>query len=140
MTQYTVEEVARREDLDGIVDVIWTAMDGVNPSHNIFFPVLGSRLADREAAIQSSKDRIWEDHKKSPSSHWILARDDISEDILGGCQWRIYAENPFPNGAPRIEAEWWPEGERRRFASEVITQCYMPRAKWMACAHVGKPL
>jgi len=36
MSQYKIEEVTRREDLDGIVDVIWAAMDGVNPSHRIF--------------------------------------------------------------------------------------------------------
>ena len=138
MTQYTVEEVTRREDLDGIVDVIWAAMDGINSSHQVFFPTLGSKPADREAAIQSSKDRTWEDHKSSPSSHWIFARDNMSGDIVGGCQWRIYTENPFPNGAPHIEAEWWPVGERRRFASEVIMQCFTPRTKWMACPHVGE--
>jgi len=138
MSQYKIEEVNRREDLDGIVDVIWAATDGVNPSRRIFYPVLGSKPADREAAIQWSKDRTWEDHKGSPSSHWILARDNISGDVLGGCQWRIYTEDPFPNGAPQIEAIWWPEGERRRFASEVIIQCYTPRTKWMAYPHVGE--
>jgi len=57
MSQYTVEEVTRREDLDGIVDVIWAATDGINPSHGIIYPILGSKPADREAATQWSKDR-----------------------------------------------------------------------------------
>ena len=138
MSQYIVEEVTRREDLDGIVDVIWAAMDGFDPSHQIFFPILGDGLADREAAVQSSKNCTWEDHKSDQSSHWIFVRDEASRDILGGCQWRIYTENPFPNGTPHIEAVWWPEGEGRRFASEVVRQCYTPRTQWMAYPHVGK--
>lgn len=138
MSQYTVEEVARREDLDSIVNVIWAAMDGVDPSHKVFFPVLGPEPADREVAVQSSKDRLWDDHKGDPSSHWIFVRNRSSGDVLGGCQWRIYTDNPFPNGMPKIEALWWPEGEGRRFASEVVRQCYTPRTRWMAQPHVGK--
>ena len=138
MSQYIMEEVTKREDLDSIVNVIWAAMDGFDPLHQIFFPVLGDGPADREAAVQSSKDRTWEDHRSDPSSHWILVRDKASGDILGGCQWRIYTENAFPNGTPHIEAVWWPEGEGRCFASEVVRQCYTPRTKWMAYPHVGK--
>ena len=138
MSQYSVEEVSRRKDLDSIVDVIWAAMDGFDPSHQIFFPVLGTKPIDRDTAIQSSKDRTWEDHKGDPSSHWIFVREKASGLILGGCQWRIYTKNPFPNGTPHIEATWWPEGEGRRFATEVVRQCYTPRTKWMAYPHVGK--
>ena len=138
MSQYVIEEVTRRKDLDSIVDVIWGAMDGFDPSHQIFFPILGDGPADREAAVLASKDRTWEDHRSDPSSHWIFVRDKASETIIGGCQWRIYTENPFPNGTPHIEAAWWPEGEGRCFASEVVRQCYTPRTKWMACPHVGK--
>ena len=138
MSQYVVEEVTRREDLDSIVDVIWGAMDGFDPSHQIFFPILGDRPGDHEAAVLTSKNRTWEDHKSDSSSHWIFVRDKASETIIGGCQWRIYTENPFPNGTPHIEAAWWPEGEGRCFASEVVRQCYTPRIKWMACPHVGK--
>ena len=137
MSQYVLEEVTRREDLDGIVDVIWGAMDGFDPSHQIFFPILGDGPADREAAVLKSKDRTWEDHRSDPSSHWLFVRDKASKTILGGCQWRIYTENPFPNGTPHIEAIWWPEGEGRCFASEVVRHCYTPRTKWMACPHVG---
>ena len=50
MSQYTVEEVTRLEDLDSIVNVIWAAMDGVDASHQIFFPVFAPKPADREAA------------------------------------------------------------------------------------------
>ncbi|KAL9066600.1 MAG: hypothetical protein Q9161_007430 [Pseudevernia consocians] len=76
MSQYTVEEVTIREDLDCIIDVIWAAMDGFDPSHQIFFPILGDGAADREAAVQSSKDRTWEDHKSDSSSHWIFDEMD----------------------------------------------------------------
>ena len=79
-------------------------MDGFDPSHQMFFPILGDGPAHREAAIQSSKDRIWEDHESDPSSHWIFVRDQSSGHTLGSYQWRIYTENPFPDGTPTIEA------------------------------------
>ena len=138
MSQYSIEEVNSRNQLDSIVDVIWAAMDGVDPSHQIFYPVFGSRSTDRDSAVQSSKDRMWHDHENDPSSHWIFAMDNTSGEILGGCQWRIYTENPFPNGTPHIEAVWWPEGDGRAFATEVVRQCYTPRTKWMAYPHAGK--
>lgn len=86
-------------------------MDGYDASHQIFFPVHGPLPADREATVRASKDRTWEDHEGDPSSHWVYVRDEASKEIVGGCQWRIYTENPFPNGTPHIEAVWWPEGE-----------------------------
>ena len=138
MSQYTVEEVTTREYLDSIANVIWAAMDGVDPSHKVFFPVFGSQPADRETAIEASKERTWEDHNSDPSSHWIFVRQRTSGNILGGCQWRIYTENPFPNGTPEIKAVWWPEGEGRHFATEVVRQCYTPRTRWMPRPHVGK--
>lgn len=119
MSPHTVEVVIKREELDSIVDVIWAAMDRVDLSHQIFSPVFGLEPADREAAIQSSKDRTWDEHKSDPSSHWIFVRNKSSGHILGGCQWRIDTENPFPHGTPTIEALWWPE-DGRRFATEVV--------------------
>lgn len=137
---HVVDEVRQREELDSIIDVIWSAMDGVDPSHQIFFPVFGDSPADREEAVQRSKTRMWEEHKNDPASHWIFVRDSSSNDILGGCQWRIYTANPFPPGEKaHVEAVWWPDGEGRTFASEVVRQCYMPRTKWMARPHVGMP-
>lgn len=138
MPPYVVEKVDRQDHLDSIVDIIWTAMDGVDPSHRIFFPVFGDTVTDRAKAIQLSKVRIWNDHQSDPASHWIFVRDSASHEIIGGCQWRIYSKNPFPDGTPHIEALWWPDGDGRHFASEVVRQCYTPRTKWMARPHVGK--
>ena len=86
MSQYTVAKVTTREDLDSIVNVIWAVMDGVDPSYKVFFPVFGSQPADRETAIEASKERTWEDHNSDPSSHWIFVRQRTSGNILGGCQ------------------------------------------------------
>ena len=138
MSFYGVEEATKREDLDAIVDVIWAAMDGTDPSHQIFYPVFGGSDADRQTAIQTSKERMWQEHVGDPSSTWIAVRDNASGIVLGGCQWRVYTQNPFPNGTPEIEASWWPEGEGRAFASEVVKQCYTLRTLWMARPHVGR--
>ena len=137
MSFYTVEEATKREDLDAIVDVIWAAMDGFDPSHQVFYPVFGETDTDRRTAIQTSKERMWQEYEGEPPNTWIAVRDNISGTVLGACQWRIYTQNPFPNGTPEIEAVWWPEGEGRAFASEVVRQCYTPMTVWMTRPHVG---
>ena len=140
MSSYSVEEVTTRKDLDAIVDVIWAAMDGFDPSHQVFYPVFGDNATDRDTAIKTSKERVWQDHENDNSSHWVGAWDKVGGEVVGGCQWRIYEHNPYPDGTPKVEAVWWPEGEGRRFASEVVRQCYTPRMIWMARPHVGKSI
>lgn len=134
---YEVKEVEHRWQLDGIVDVLWAAMDGIEPSHAIFFPTFAQ---DRNRAIAESKDRLWKGHEMDRCSHWIyvLEGEQESRRIVGGCQWRIYTENPFPNPGAKLNATFWPEGTGRAFASEVATQCHAQRKAWMGRPHAGK--
>ena len=136
---YYIGEVTDRADLDGIVDVIWATMDGVDPSHQIFYPCFGEGPEARRAAISESKERKWNEHRSDPCSHWIYIREGNPSvgRIVGGCQWRLYTQNPFPDGTPTIVATWWPEGVGRNFANEVIRQCFTPRTMWMARPHTG---
>ncbi|KAJ4287813.1 hypothetical protein N0V90_012517 [Kalmusia sp. IMI 367209] len=127
MVHYEVKEVDQKWQLDGIADVLWAAMDGVEPSHAIFFPTLGSEAQDRDRAIAESKNRLWKGHEMDPSSHWIYVLE--GDRIVGGCQWRIYMDNPFPDPSARVNATFWPEGTGRDFASEVARislMCVLP--------------
>jgi len=134
--QYEVKEVDQKWQLDGIADVLWAAMDGIEPSHAIFFPTFGSGAQDRERAITESKNRLWKGHEMDPSSHWIYVLE--GERIVGGCQWRIYTDNPFPDPRAKVNAAFWSEGTGRDFASEVASQCHAQRKAWMGRPHAGK--
>ena len=138
--KYEVEEVKNRSQFDAVIDVVWAAMDGIEPSHAIFFPTFGTEAQDRERAIAESKERLWKGHEMDPSSHWIYVVDgeDEQERIVGGCQWRIYEKNPFPGPNAKANATWWPEGTGRDFVSEVASQCHAPRKTWMARPHAGQ--
>jgi hypothetical protein len=135
---YTIHEAHTRQELDEIIEVMWRTMGGTDPSHPIFFPTFADTPEAKSTAITESKDRIWKQHNTDSASHWIYVREAQTGGVVGGCQWRIYDENPFAKGAPKITAVWWPEGTvGRKFASEVVNQCYTPRTRWMARPHAG---
>ena len=102
MASYKVEEISKREQLDGIAECIWATMEHDDSEHKVFFPI----LTDRETALNESKERLWKEHTKNPSSHWLFVRDVSSKSlkVLGGCQWRLCEHNSFPNGLPKIVA------------------------------------
>lgn len=131
-----VEEVSRREHLDGIAECIWAVMAHCDSPHKVFFPVIN----DQASALCDCKERLWSEHKNDPNSHWVFVRDTSSDAlrIIGTSQWRIYQSNPFPHGIPNIEATWWPKGEGRDFATEFVRQCLSPRATWMSRPHTGR--
>lgn len=134
---FHVDEIKSQRQLDEIVDVIWAANEGVDPTHQIFFPILGSGPWGRHTAIAESKRRLWEGHKVDPASHWIYVISHETGQIVGGGQWRIYEENPIPNPTPPMVASWWPGGVGQDFASEVVRQCYAPRVELMAKPHTS---
>lgn len=142
MSPFELCQVANREELDQIVLVVWAAMENTDPSHSVFYPILTDGPESRNEAIKATQERIWQEHVSDPHSHWLYVRETKGVEmgtgkVVGGCQWRIYKENPFKGGIPEVNAHWWPEGESRAFASEVIRQLFNPRAIWMGRPHVG---
>ena len=121
-----------------IVDCEWTSY--YNPYHpymQILFPVFGTGgPADRAAAVKESKERQWQWHSSDPTSHWFYVEDEDSGEIVGGAQWHVYEKNPFEGEQNALEAYWWPEGEGRRFASEMLEQVYGPRRVKMTRPHM----
>ncbi|KAF2800991.1 hypothetical protein K505DRAFT_291735 [Melanomma pulvis-pyrius CBS 109.77] len=135
---YTIHQAHTKTEFDEITDVMWRTMDGADPSHGIFFPTFGDGPDAKAAAIAESKERIWNQYKYNPASHWIYVREQSTGKVVASCQWRVYDENLFQKGPPTIVAVWWPEGSvGRKFASEVVNQCYTPRTRWMARPHLG---
>ncbi|TVY86359.1 hypothetical protein LAWI1_G007978 [Lachnellula willkommii] len=137
-SSYTLVEVASRIESDAIVDLAWIAYhDPYQRTFQIFHPVFGPTSADREAAIQADKERMWQKHISNPNSHWLYVVHDQTGKVVGSGQWLVYKEAPWPNGPQKVEASWWPEGEGREFASLALTQCFAPRMHWCNRPHIA---
>lgn len=137
--RYFVREAKTKQELDSILEVIWAAnYTPYEPFIQLVFPVLGFTAAHREAAINESKQRFWEQHQADRSIHWFYAFDTVTNKAVGCAQWVISTTNPYAAGAPDLKAPWWPEGEQRRFCESILNQVYKPRASWMARPHCGE--
>lgn len=139
MSSLAIQEVTKRGELDALVEVMWKAYhDPYRPDFQALHPVFGATAADREIAIRTDKQRAWDGHVENAASHWLYVVDTSTEEIVGGTQWLLYKEDPFPDGPRRIECTWYPEGEGRDFVTEMINQMYTPRGTLMNRPHLGK--
>ena len=137
--QYSIREANTRQELDDIMDVIWTAnYSPYEPFMQIVFPILGFTSAHRDAARAESKKRFWNQHQSDPSSHWFCAFDTVTKNVVGCAQWVVAESNVFASGIPKLAAPWWPEGDSRSFCESVLNQVYRPRASWMTRPHCCK--
>ncbi|KAF2124997.1 hypothetical protein P153DRAFT_325305 [Dothidotthia symphoricarpi CBS 119687] len=134
--RYVVREVATREEMDDILEIIWAAnYTPYEPFIQLFFPVLGFTPAHRKTAIAESKERFWSQHQAEPSGHWFYVVDTIAGKAVGCAQWVISTTNPFAGGVPKLKAPWWPEGECRKFCESILNQVYRAHASWMTRPH-----
>lgn len=138
-SEYVVRQVKTRQEMDGVMEVIWAAnYTPYEPFVQLFFPILGFTPAHRDTAIAESKERFWAQHEGDPSSHWYYVLDTVTGQAVGCAQWVISKTNPFANGTPKLTAPWWPKGECREFCESILNQVYMPRASWMGRPHCGE--
>ena len=136
--QYVIKQAKTKEEMSGIMDVIWKAnYDPYDPVTQLFFPILGPTTADRESAVTESKERFWNSHLSDPSSHWFYVEDLITGKPVGCAQWQLFKTNPFRDGLPKLEAPWWPEKEHREFCELILNQIFKARGSWMRRPHLG---
>lgn len=92
----------------------------------------------------------------------MCVEDTDTGEVVGGAQWNFYEKNPFGGlgwggeedqdaravraqngGKPKREsmvADWWPEGDGRVFAEDVLEQVYGPRRGKMCRPHACESL
>ncbi|KAL8686758.1 MAG: hypothetical protein Q9218_006883, partial [Villophora microphyllina] len=76
----------------------------------LFRPHRGNTPAGREG-FKELRDRQLTWHKHDPSSRWFKVVDtDIGDKVVGGAEWKIFEENPYPEAVEHpVDATWWPE-------------------------------
>ena len=113
-SSYVLKEATSQKEFDALFMVVWLAEHHpYEPAGSIFFPVFGATAADRDDTIQKSQIRLWKEHKSNPASHWLYVEDVKTGEIVGATEWEVHEKNPFPDGSPKLDAYWWPEGEGR---------------------------
>ena len=138
-SQYQLKEAKSRAELDSIVEVMWIAQyDPYRIMFQSFFPVMGPTTKDREAAIEESKERLWKQHCSSEMGHWFYVEDVSTGEVVGSTHWQVQLASAPHSGPLSLEATWWPPGEAREFATEVIRQTYAPRHRFLTGPYVGK--
>lgn len=140
MNDYTIHEVIDRSEMDAVVEVIWKGQyRPYFPASSILFPIASYSAKDRVKALAASKERLWNEHvnNKTGQRGWICVKYQ-NQDIIAGAQWEFHDGSPFPNGCPKLNMYWWPEGEAKEFCQEMLQQAYTPRSLWMQRPHGGE--
>ncbi|KAL8799331.1 MAG: hypothetical protein Q9182_005975 [Xanthomendoza sp. 2 TL-2023] len=121
----TLREVVADDEFNEIIECEWTSYETpFNGFFQIYCPTTGTGPDARSESIKECTDRQLSWHKEDPTSRWLKVLDTESGHVVGGAQWNIYRENPYPNGVEHTDAYWWPEGESREFASMALRQCF----------------
>ena len=137
--RYELKEAATQAEMDALFEIIWLAEHHpYEPFVSIFFPVFGATETDRQATIKASSKRLWNEHLANPASHWIYIEDTSTGQVVATTEWEVHEHNPFPDGPPKLEAYWWPEGEGREFCSLILNQVFMPRSSWVQRPNLGR--
>ncbi|KAE8391713.1 GNAT family acetyltransferase [Aspergillus alliaceus] len=138
-TQFEVREITTKQEYAHLNDVLWTA--NFHPYLPVFtacHPVTGHTPEEYTKDRALDTDIQWANHLKNPASSLICAVDKASGNVVGGCEWWIFHENPFPNGPQPIPCTWFPEGsERAEFASQLLSKMFFPRQCWFQRPHAG---
>ncbi|KAI9642703.1 hypothetical protein NHQ30_008434 [Ciborinia camelliae] len=140
MQGYRVKKLETREELEAFVEVIFTAQQSpYMPSSAILFRISGYSLEEVATGLKDAKERLWKEHQAADPAthHWLIVEETASSKIVGGCLWKWHDGNLFPDGIPKPNVYWWPEGEARDFCEEMFRQTMTPRSLWMRDQNAG---
>ena len=137
MTFFLSEDITK-DDFEGCLSLQFAAFDKPPvPVRPILFPILTEGPDARAIAIRESAERVSQEEMAASNRHWAKIVEAESGRIVATCSLQVYHEDPF-TGRPEIEATWWPDGERRRFATRWVRTLKAPHRKYMSKPHVCK--
>ncbi|KAL2844834.1 acyl-CoA N-acyltransferase [Aspergillus pseudoustus] len=113
-------------DFPALFSELWYSFE--NPYQGIlrlFFPILND---DRVTSLKTcTEGQLEEYHQQQPNVTWVTIVDTENSDrIAAAAKWYFYDENPF-NEEEQHEADWYPEGVGREFATLAARQFEAPR-------------
>ncbi|KAL2803095.1 acyl-CoA N-acyltransferase [Aspergillus granulosus] len=123
-------------DFPSLFATLWDSFE--NPYQGIlrlFFPVLNN---DRPTSLETcTASQLEEYHQQQPNVTWITVVDTLTDNrIAAAAKWYFYDENPFGEQEGGYhEADWYPEGLGREFATLAVRQFEAPREKMARRGH-----
>ncbi|KAL3462067.1 acyl-CoA N-acyltransferase [Aspergillus heterothallicus] len=114
------------DDFPALFSALWHSFE--NPYQGIlrlFFPILDN---DRATSLKNcTAGQLEEYHQQQPNVTWITILDTENSDrVAAAAKWYFYDENPFKENEQH-EADWYPEGVGREFATIAAAQFEAPR-------------
>jgi len=139
ITPAIFKEITTEADFNALVDCLWDAYcTPYIPFMQILFPIFADTEEGYETAVALSKASLWAQHTNDQTSHWIALEDSETGEVCAGAHWNFHKVSPFINGAPKLVATWYPEGEGRDFASHILNQIYGGRGQRLWRPHARK--
>ena len=102
---------------------------------NLFFPIHGQGPEARAAALHEATERHIGWHRGDPSSRWLKVIDTETGRLVGAACWHTYENNPFTEPS-EDECMWFPAGEEREMANDLMEQFVTPRMSYMGKPHM----
>lgn len=89
----------------------------------------------QEASLEKLTQRLTAQFQADPTCHWLSVVDQSSGQVVGGGLWRVFdSANPY-DGYSGAEATWFPEGQPRELASNLLSQFFGTSARLMNKPH-----
>jgi hypothetical protein len=114
-----LEEAKDEEFLEICAGLFEAFEDPYEPYLRFAAPIFND---DRQASLQGFADRSLQ-RSKARGAVWVKIVDtDADNKIVAAANWEFHTENSEPDAKPAepFQAEWWPEGVAREFATQVI--------------------
>lgn len=104
------------------------------------FVVFGGSQKVAQPLFKNRKTASGNATAATPQAIGCHVGDKETGEVIRGVQWHVYEKNPFKGPQPKLEAYRWPEGECKRFASEMLEQVYGPRRIKMMRPYMRKSI
>ncbi|PQE05324.1 hypothetical protein CJF31_00008844 [Rutstroemia sp. NJR-2017a BVV2] len=112
--------------------IMAVANAGYSNPFNGLWEILKGPSMEQSVDECASRYALW--HRSDPTSRWIYV-SDTSGKVLGAMQWNIHEKNPYEQGAPKLPAYWWPEGDMKTLSDIALVNFFKDRPRRMSKPH-----
>jgi len=129
-------------DFDVLIPLLWLSYGSPRiPFLPLLFAAEDESADALDKAVQRSKERLMQMHHADASSHWFKVTDTSTNTVIAGARWHVHETNPYSKLPERpLVVAYWPEGDRRNYASMSISQIVLPRMKRYREPHLSLQL
>ena len=103
---FTVHELTNPSTEFGPIIEVEAAAYSNPPS--AFWKAMAGPMKNNSLSEVTERQALW--HSMDPTSRWIYAKDDETNEVVGAMNWNFHETDPFASGSEGPPIYWW-EGE-----------------------------